>query len=534
MRITFLAGLILFIFAGGILTFFWLLERGNSKTTRQQDSFFRILREYDISIQEFYGTEKEFERLDRELDRLEKRAIGVESWLSVLKRRRALANLYPSSSFLKEAYRKSINKAMKAYPLSQPLAAVAASALVKDTALNRQAEEKLREWLPLFTDPAFNALRLSLHVLLGDFRDPEKAAQLPAGLSSGGSEAVNVDFAILNILRKDFRGASADIQALLNSTIPPSNDAIRFAAEYYYDFGDLRRSAELFSRIESDLSMLRQADALYLAGFTGSARSIWSILADSQNENSLYNLAVTAGDQDEAAVFLKRLVNADAESARDSRQFGLIRYSRMFEYEQAIAILEGTEKLNAFDFPFIDLEICRRRAWLQEPGRQMAETWLLLERHPETEDLYWWAAWKFFYQRYYNEAEILLNDAQRLMFSGEWVPVYKSIQLMQGGDIEKAESILRSIPAEPAEWYVHANLARILEAQRSPARALEQYELAALESLNPKTASRIQFRMAKCFFALGRVNEAYLALEYALDLDPENLTARLELDRASY
>ena len=532
LRVTFLAGLILFVLAGGALTVFHFIERDKSKTTRQEDSFFRILREYDISAETIIGTEKEFERLSRELDRLEKRAIGVESWLSVLKRRRALANLY--SPYM-GAYRDCINRALKAYPLSQPIAAVAAAALVRNTALDRQAEEQLREWLPLFTDPAFNTLRLGLHILLGDFGSLEKAALLPE-LSSGGNEDITVDLAILKIIRADFRGAAADIQVNLNSPLPPSGDFLRFAAEYYYDFGDISRSAELFSLIENDWGMTRQADALYLAGFTDSARSIWSILADSLNENSLYNLAVTAENNEEEAAYLEKLTKTDPLSAdvphyKDSRQFGLIRYSRLLEYNQAAAILEDAEKSSPSGYPYIDLEICRRRTWQQQPARQAAETWLLLERHPENEDLYRWAAWLLFFQRLYGETEILLNRVERLGLSGQWVSEYKAIQLMKEGDVETAGKILRSISAGAAEWYDYANLGYILEAQRYPARALEQYELAALRLTNPVTASRIQSRIARCFFALGNVSEARRALEYALDLDPENHAARLELDR---
>ena len=525
LRITLLAGLILFVFAAGVLIVFRIIERGSSKTTRQ-DSFFSILREYDLSAQTITGTEKEVERLDRELDRLEKSAISVESWLSVLKRRRALVNLYPP---YREAYLNSVNRALKAYPLSQPIAAVAAAAFVKDAALDRQMEEKLRTWLPLLTDPSLNKLCLGLHVLLGNFKNPEKAAALQ-GLSADGIESIAVDLAILKILSADYRGAAADIQTMLNLPVPPGDDSMRFAAEYYYDFGDLVRSAELFSGIEGDFYMLRQADALYLAGFTDSARSIWSILAENSNENSLYNLAVTTENRDEAAVFLQKLSKTNPASITDSRQFGLIRYSRLLEHNQAITVLESAEKLSSL-YPFIDLEICRRNTLLQEPGRQAAEAWLLLERHPENEDLYRWAAWLFFFQRYYNEAKILINYAEESGFSEQWVPVYKALLLMQEGDLETAESILRSIPAQTAEWYVHANLGRIIEAYLSPARAIEQYELAALKPQNPKTVSRIQSRIARCFFAMGRAGEARRALEYALDIDPENHSARLELDR---
>jgi tetratricopeptide (TPR) repeat protein len=45
------------------------------------------------------------------------------------------------------------------------------------------------------------------------------------------------------------------------------------------------------------------------------------------------------------------------------------------------------------------------------------------------------------------------------------------------------------------------------------------------------TASRIQVRIAYCLKSLGRIEESRRALQYAIDLNPDNLTARMELDR---
>jgi len=527
LRVTLLAGLMLLVLTGGVVTVYSILNRSQTKSTRQKDNFSRIMREYDVSARISIGNEKEFERLGRELDRLEKRAIGVESWLSVLKRRRTLARLYPPSA---GNYRNSIKKALKAYPSSQPLAAFAAAAIVKDTALNREARSSLRALLPLLTESAFNPIRLGLHVLLGDFRSPERAMLLPDDLAPDGNEDITLDLAILKIRRADLRGAAADVHALLNSP-EPSQNAIRFAAEYFYDFGDLRRSAQLFSMLDDEAAMIRQADALYLSGYTGTARSIWTILSDNPNENSLYNLAVTANDPQQAISFLEKLVYIEPVSGRKSRQFGLIRYSRLHDYPLAIPILEGAQELKPANFPYIDLEICRRNAPRQESGRQVADAWLLLDRHPEYEDLYQWAVWLMFFQRYYNEAKILLKRIERFHFAGQWVPVYNALLLMQEGDIETAEEILRLIPEEEAGWPVSANLGRILEARLSPAPALEQYETAVAKLQNPKTASRVQLRAARCLFAIGRKNDARRALEYALELDPDNITVRLELDR---
>jgi tetratricopeptide (TPR) repeat protein len=529
LRVTILAGLILFVITCGTLTVFYLIERSNTRITRQQESFSRSLREYDNLAREITGTEREFERLNRELDRLERAAISVESWLSILKRRRALARIHPP---FMENYRTSAGNALAAYPMSQPLTAIASELLVRNTAITSETEEALRGQLALLTDPSFNALRLYLHILLGDFRSPQRAALVPSELSSGGIQTVAMNLAILGILRGDIRGATADIQTMLHS-FPPSVELLRLAAEFYYDFGDLQRSAEIFSMINDENAMSRGADALYLAGYLDSARSIWAMLADFDNERSLYNLALTSQEYEEAALYFNRLINIDLSSGSDIRQFGLIHYSRQLEGAQAINLLTGTERFTPGNYPFIDLELCRRQAqgWLVE--RQIAEAWLLLDRHDENKDLYEWAAWLFLFQRNFSEMRILINRMDMLQFTEYWVSVYKAIQLMFEGDIDAAQDLLQSIPAEQAQWAAFANLGRIFEAHRSPARALEQYELAAAKAQNDKTEARILLRIARCLLALNRSTEAYSVLLLARELDPENLNVRLELARLS-
>ena len=255
LHITFFAGIILFVITGVSLTAVYLIDRVQTRETRQQDSFYRILREYDLSADVFIGTEREMENLNRELDRLERRIIGVESWLSVLKRRRALAERFPPFT---ADYHASISRAQKAYPSSGPIAAIAAAAIIKDAAVTLEKEEQIRKLLPLIADYSFNNLRLSLHILLGDFRSPGTALKIPYELYPDDSEIINQNLAIVRILDNDLREAASYIQRIL--TFPglenrarPSDDFIRFAAEYHYDFGDLSRSAEIFSLLEDDV-----------------------------------------------------------------------------------------------------------------------------------------------------------------------------------------------------------------------------------------------------------------------------------------
>jgi hypothetical protein len=550
LRIILMAGLIILILTGCILTFFYLMERSVSSSARQQDNFNRILREYDAAFMGLRFTEEEFDRLNETLNRLEGMAITVESWLSVLKRRRALANIHIPSMIY---YRISLDNALAAYPSSQPIIAIAVSSIIKNAALNREAEEQLREWLPLINDNNFNALRLAVHVILGDFRNPQRALLLPENIFSAagslsaasdspydGANIINLNLVILRALRNDHHGAAAEIQAMLNSPYLSEN-ILRFAAEFHYDFGNLLRSAEIFSFINDERAMIRQADALYLAGYTDMAATIWNILSGYLNETSLYNLAVTSDDSRQAAIFLEKLANINTDQTGNNypslaRQFGIVRFSRFLDYSHAVFLLNNSINLSPLNFPYIDLEICRRLAQEHNIERKMAETWLLLDRHDKNEDLYKWAAWHFFFQRNFTEIEILINRMEQLSLSARLIDIYRVLFLMHTGNLDAAETILRSIPDEDADWTVYANLGRILEAVHSPARAIEQYNMAAAKlqlsmPLNNRTAARLYMNIARCYSAISRPIEAIRYLQYALNLDPFNLTAQFELER---
>ena len=536
LRITLFAGLILLVLTG--IVFAGLLIYKNTSVRGRQETFNRLLREYDISASVFYGTEREIDALHSELDFLEKRAISVESWLSVIKRRRALASVHQPSQIL---YQNTVNNALAAYPQSPVLSAIASASLVKNSALDSQSENKLREWLSLMQESSFNKLRLGLHVILGDFRNPQRAlSQVPEDIYSDGTETVTLNLAILKTLRGNYSGAAADIQALLMPELSIqtlSENIIRFSAEFHYDFGNLLRSAEIFSLLDDDFSMSRQADALYLAGYREMSASIWQLLSDSNDESSLYNLAVIAGEQNnnsQALEYYERLASIEKPSNSNSRQFGLIRYSRLLDYNSAYMILTNTNDFSPAVFPYIDLELCKLNMQVWPLARQMAETWLLLDRHSENIELYEWAAWHIFFQRNYDESAIFINRLDILRVNTQWANLYRAVQLMQEGYLDAAESILLSIPQDEADFAVFANLGRIYEIQRSSARALTYYEMASSVVQNPKTAARIQIRIAACYSAVGRASDARRALLIAVEYDPENLTAKLELERLLY
>ena len=549
LRATVFSGcMLLALFGAGLAGIY---TTGRVVSDGRESRFHRMLGEYDFRYRRVLGAgqtalRQELDGLEQELTRLERRAEGVEPWLSILKRRRQLTEHDPH---YRQTYVQSSQRAALAFPHSEPIAAVAAAALVYDSAISREGEAALRGYLPLLLDSRFAPIRLSLHVLLGDFAGPHRAlADLPEDLSvppgSAGQQqfqAIFADLAILKILAGDTHAAVIDIwSGLAAASDAASPELIRLAAEFSYDFGDLLRSAELFSLLPDEAALGRQADALWLAGYSDSARGIWAIQADSSA--ALYNLALTAQTREEAEPLLKRLTEQDTGDVY--RDFGLIRYSRLFDAQRAIRILEAEkDAAKGADRPInilTELETLRRRTEIGEVARVIAETWMLVERFPDAEDLYQWGAWYFDLQRSYTESALLHSAAERHGFTGQWLGIYGALQQIREGSLDTAEEMLvKAVSSEASDdWAAHANLGRVLETRRAPRQALASYEraLAALTESGPpedwqRAASRIHARIAFCLRVLDRQNESREALERALELDPDNLKARLELSR---
>jgi tetratricopeptide (TPR) repeat protein len=506
-----------------------------------RDVFHRLLRDYDnflaaMEIESLPPGRTDFPRaglnsLEQLLDRLEKNARGAEAWLSALKRRRALALRFPS--FL-PGYREAAGRAARAFPWSQPIAALAAEALLQSP-LTPENEESLKLYASLMTETRFSPLVLAIRVLTGELEKPATAQAVRADeilspslplirdrLTEDEEERLAANLGLLLLLRGD-AGASLRIRGFAGENRPPA--LRRLAAEYFYDFGEPLRAAEIFYRLGGEEGMLRSADALWLGGRREAARNIWRILAAGTEASgrlrSLYNLAASAADQEEAASWLSGLYLAGGSDPLSS--LGIIRYTRLMEPREAIGILEERGR----EDPLLDLELLRRRGELWPVERTVAETWLLLGRHPEEDRLYRWGLWYFNFQRQYGEAGILLKTAGRHGMGGPWFDLNAALPLMRQGKLDEAEELLRA-SREGGFWQAEANLGRILESRRAPRAALEQYEIASSRIDDPAAASRVQFRMAGCFRALGLTEDYRRALRRSLELNPDNLPARLE------
>jgi len=218
--------------------------------------------------------------------------------------------------------------------------------------------------------------------------------------------------------------------------------------------------------------------------------------------------------------------------------YSIIRYTRLLDTERSIAVLneEGMRQV-----PLLELELLRRRLDTWPPTRSAAEVWLLLGRNPEEEALYEWAAWYFDYQKLFSENAQLLKDGTRKGMSGSWLAFHRGLAQIREGKSAEGEKILKDIIRSQeysgsVDWRIPANLGRLQESRRAISSAIEYYQAAAAliadkRPMERREAALIQVRLSRCLEALGQSSESRKALEYALELDPDNLNIRRELRR---
>ena len=576
-----LLGTLIFVSINGGIPFFSSIRFGKSAFTQALDA-------YDQQNKDGLS----FRQHNSLLDALEKKAFDIESTLSVLKRRRHQALRAPSDreQYL-ASYTQAAAKARKQYPHSAQIGAIAAETLVLNGLSGKgETAAELQEIAALMTEGSLANLALAFSVYAGSMGDPAQARLLRRELftllcslvEGEEREKYLVNSCIRTILEDNPTEAFAMVNALFAET-PLLDETILFGAEFFYDYRNFFRSAELFSLFTDSWSLGRQADAQWLAGFVESARGLWQIAAVDTNTTannrlsggidlpsikarSFYNLASTTSDNREAERYLEQLFAANSEYEQ-GEVFGIIRYSRLVPTDRALAILSQTDYEREGLF---DLELLRRRSEDWEIDKTVAETWMLLGRNNNDGRLYEWAVWFFDFQHRYEETARALRDAGRNRAEGPWSALHRAYALIRQREYAEAEKMLRSIVRSPQEtktapgrfaqplWQAGADLGMLLEKQNNFQEALQYYEIAAAQltgliarpsaalgqlpneeqgipaagvSLERRDAAKIQLRIASVLRALGKTPESVRALDYALDLDPENMEARLEKRR---
>jgi hypothetical protein len=546
-----------------------------SPPSLRKSSFTSALEQYDQTARE--NPTLGFRQHNGLLDALEKKAMDTENLLSVLKRRRNLAFHAPRDreQYL-SSYISAAGRARKSFPHSSQIGALAAETLVLSESPAAGIAAELRE-LALLISRNYQDLSLCFSVYSGSMSDPTLAMSLPkelfpllCSLAQGEErEKYLVNLCIRTLLDNNAQEATAMVNSLFENTPPLMEQTILFGAEFFYDHGNYLRSAELFSAFSDNQNMSRQGDALWLAGFIDSARGLWqATLSRNRTEEEVfgednasavkarasYNLAATAPTINDAEHWLEELFSYGSEY-EPGQIFGVIRYSRILPLDKAILVLEQT------DFPkegLFDLELVRRRSQNWTVDRTVAETWLLLNRHPADGRLYEWAVWYFDFQRRYEETALALRNTGINRVEGPWSALHRAYAMLRQDQLSDAEQTLRSIVRSPEStrapgrfqqplWQARADLGLLLEKKRNYEEALQCYEIAAGQlaglfnygegrsaaKITPeqRDAARVQVYIARVFRTMGKTQESIRALDYALDLDPDNMEAKLEKRR---
>jgi tetratricopeptide (TPR) repeat protein len=523
------------------------------KGKTQESSFVRDLSEYDL----FNATKKALEgenpeQIESRLSQLQKKVGSVEEQLSVLKRRRALAQI--DRRYI-QPYTEAARKAAETFPFSVPVAAVAAEAFVLGENQSAESLALLRDYASRITQNRFDQLFLGLQILSGAFENPASALDLPPELLSlelpGFSEqtrrALLIDDFLLRSYKRDVPAAAQKLNALLDGASP---EILRMGADFFYDHQNPLKAAELFILLGGEAELVKAADALVLAGDIPAARNIWLALYSEQRPmdfrfiqadnpalqtllRNSYNLAATSQDKAEEMSWLEKMFSVMAQQGSSQIQGGpvgrfdtysVIRYSRLLDEAYGIAVLEDFA-----ENPQLDLELFRRRYTAWPLKRAASELWLLLSRHGENEALYEWAAWYFDHQRLYDETGRLLKEASRKGMDGAWLDLHSGLALIREGKITEGEKLLKETRFQ--DWRIYANLGRIQENRRAISAALDSYETAATLVREKTAAARVQMRISRCLEALDRIDESRRALEFALELDSDNINIRRELRR---
>jgi hypothetical protein len=534
-----------------------------AKDGEHPSDFYQKLRLFD-DVLALSGEEINHSHIKNLLETLDKSAAGAEARLLLLKRYRNLARRHPE---YREDYHKAAVHAAEKFPHAAVISALAAEADM-DAVEPAEAPEKIKQTALLLSEngplseAALLPVAFCLYALSGALDNMNSAASVKRvdslyaafieslraaddTQSEEVRESMLVDSAIIKIANRDQENATA-ILARLEPRKAARVKTLSFMANYAYDFLNPLLAAELWSRLGGESDLANAASALYVAGETGKARNLWLLLMKDTNNNTggtakplkiLYNLALTTENANEKSAYLEHLL-ANAENNDENREeliAGLIMYTRLQNEERARSIL--SEYPLSKQEPLLDLENLSRAMESMPQDRAVAETWLALNRHPESPEVYRWAAWYFEYQRRYEDLDALQRFAAQHKLESPHLDFHEALGYIRNEKNSESAALLETIGTVPA-WLRHANLAVIFDAGHEYTAALRYYEEAAAEILSGTTpsdneraaAARIYLRMSRCRRILGAGPEYERRdLERAYELDRENIDIRLAL-----
>jgi len=458
--------------------------------------------------------------------------------LSLLKRYRILvvkAQPKTIQSELNDLYVQRADQFYKIFPQRAELLMLFLDSLSLLSRPLSESEKYLLKNISLRSISNKNAKLLMLVLQKAYMNTPAHFKELPYGTALL-QELIKIDehkmgvFAVNNVLALALAG---NVQAALgagNRLAGTSSMAKTILANLLYDFGSPEEGAHLFQSLyEAEgnrVFLLHTADAYAKAGRFTEAKRLWQdLLANLSGREKvavLYNLGSLSDSISKRKAYFAQLLQI-----QQLHEYALVQYSRLLPREEAKAFVIQSPLYSKS--PLLQLEMVRNDFAGSFSTYKTGNLWFLLNRFPQDERLYHWGAWYLYQIGNTQELEKLLAMATEQHIEHPALNFYSALLAMDKGQLAEAEKLLASSSSEV--WYVPANLAKVYEVTYRLPKAIEYYQLAASFAPNPVTASRLYEQIGTCYLHLDKNSDARRSFEYALQLNPDSITASFALQK---
>ena len=491
----------------------------------------------DMAIQAWDGYDAP-KAILQDLSDLSNDASNSGAALSLLKRYRLLAVKARTKSIQWELADQYAHRAVQFYEKFPERAEILLLFLDSLNLVSRplsEIEKDLLQKISLRSISAQNSGLLMLVLQKARMNTPAYFKELPYGTALL-QELIHIDehkmdvFAVNQVLTLALAG---NVQAALGAGkgLAATNRAAKNIVAYLlYDFGAPEEAARLFQSVYEDNGnseyLLHEADAYVKAGQFTVAKRLWQdMLGNLSGSNlilALYNLGSLSDTVSEREDYFGRLLHM-----QKLHEYALVQYSRLLSGSEAKALLSQSPLY--YQSSLLQLETIRNDILGASSTYTTGSLWLLLNRFPQDERLYHWGAWYLYQIGNTQELEKLFSMAAEHHIEHPVLLFYKALLAIERGNLTEAEKLLASYTGEA--WYIPANLAKVYEVTYRLPKAMEYYQLAASLAHNPVTASRLYEHLGNCYLKLDKNSDARRSFEYALQLNPDSITAAFALQQ---
>lgn len=490
------------------------------------------------------------------LSSLKKKASGSISWLSIVKRQRALYAWDDAVDTLRSA--------LRAMPASEVLAAMMVDTLI----LSDRSSEAL-QYTAILSKGEFSSVAAYAHILAADVQNPLSTDPywwIRAADATGNNEFYRNAAVVYAGLGQTDR--AIDSFREYDANVPGER---LFRARLYHDVGLFERVFPLYEGYPGELYAPEDfsvvSDSLVSSGKTDSD-TLWKDWIRFYPESSpvpWYNLAVSTTQPGEFRQTLEQalqLYPADYPLVALYVRSAHIGPDNLFPDSISRTLrnflfysLDMKEReLNRLPYPDEGRKVLDNAVALTEQQPTQADLhmlaehilyvlrsgsgerhatgllWEYLERYPDSQVLHDFAQW-FFLSTGQNDTAFEIHADRRFPES----PFVSGLGYALRGDSELAiDAFDRCAGDVQNEWRALANKARVLALSGKKSESIETWSLAASRATTDREKSALHYEAAAILAESRMHAQAIRILEYALDLDPSNQRARSALSRLEY